>query len=67
MDLSIDLPKTDATSTTLKACLDDYFNTEKMVDSGFKCKKCKSKVDIEKRTSIYLYPRVLILHLKRFK
>jgi len=52
MDLSIDIDQK-SKSTTLKACLDAYFEPEKMADSGFKCNKCKKEVDIEKTTSIF--------------
>lgn len=37
-----------------------------MISTGFKCSSCKQKVDIEKQLSIYRFPRVLVVHLKRF-
>lgn len=37
-----------------------------MIDTGFKCSSCKRKVDIEKDLTIYKFPPLLVIHLKRF-
>ena len=37
-----------------------------MLNTGFKCSKCKRKVDIEKDLTIYRFPKLLVIHLKRF-
>lgn len=37
-----------------------------MLGCGYKCEGCKKTVDIEKSLSIYRFPRVLVIHLKRF-
>ena len=37
-----------------------------MIGTGFKCGGCKQQVDIEKDLTIYRFPRLLVIHLKRF-
>ena len=37
-----------------------------MIGTGFKCSKCKRAVDIEKDLTIYRFPKILVIHLKRF-
>ena len=41
-------------------------DSEKKSAGWFKCEGCKKRVDIEKSLSIYRFPRVLTIHLKRF-
>ena len=50
----------------LKDCLEKFIEKEKMYDTGFKCSGCKKKVDIEKDLTIYRFPKILVIHLKRF-
>ena len=38
-----------------------------MVKTGFKCSSCKRKVDISKDLTIYRFPKILVVHLKRFQ
>lgn len=42
-------------------------NFEPEMIDGVTCEKCGSKVEMIKRSLIYNLPKVLILHLKRFK
>lgn len=50
----------------LSDCLDKFGESETMRGTGFKCEGCKKKVDIEKSLTIYRFPRILTIHLKRF-
>ena len=53
-------------SISLNDCLDKFNEVETMRGTGFKCEGCKKKVDIEKSLTIYRFPRILTIHLKRF-
>jgi len=69
MDLSIEIPRKAVRilgSISLQECLKTFFTLEKMIDSGYKCESCKKAVNIEKDISIYQFPRILTIHLKRF-
>ena len=37
-----------------------------MVDTGYKCEGCKKPVNVEKELTVFRFPRVLCIHLKRF-
>lgn len=37
-----------------------------MEQCGYKCTKCKSVDDFTKDLSIYRFPQILVVHLKRF-
>ena len=37
-----------------------------MEANGYKCEKCKKDVAMQKSLSIYRFPKVLVIHLKRF-
>lgn len=37
-----------------------------MIDCGYKCEGCKKPVDVEKSLSIFRFPKILVIHLKRF-
>ena len=69
MDLSVEIPRRAVRflgSISISDCLDKFVESERMIDTGFKCSGCKKKVDIEKSLSIYRFPRILVVHLKRF-
>lgn len=59
--ISLDIPKE---GNTIDDCL-DLFYQEEVIDD-FKCEKCE-KYDITKTMSFYKLPKLLIIHLKRFK
>ena len=69
MDLSVEIPRKAVRflgSIKLSECLDKFIEPERMIQTGFKCSKCKQKVDIEKDLTIYRFPKILVIHLKRF-
>ena len=69
MDLSVEIPRKAVRftgSVKLSDCLDKFIETEKMIDCGYKCEGCKRPVSVEKDLTIYRFPRVLMIHLKRF-
>ena len=55
-------------STTLYNCLDHFVSEEKLdKDNTWFCPKCKEHKEALKRMAIMRYPKILIVHLKRFK
>ena len=67
-DLSVEIPRKSSRtrSLTIQDCLQKFIEPEQMLKTGFKCSKCKKKVDIEKDLTIFRFPRLLVIHLKRF-
>ena len=51
---------------SIQDCLEKFIDVEKMVDCGFKCEGCKKSVNVEKDLTIYRFPKILVIHLKRF-
>lgn len=37
-----------------------------MEKCGFKCEKCKSEDDFKKQMTVWKFPQILAIHLKRF-
>ena len=37
-----------------------------MIGCGYKCEGCKKPVDVAKSLSIFRFPKILVIHLKRF-
>jgi len=69
MDLSVEFPKKAVRYTgniDLSDCLKKFVEVEKMIDCGYKCEECKRTVNVEKDLTIYRFPKVLLIHLKRF-
>jgi len=69
MDLSVEIPRRAVRYTgsiQIQDCLDKFMESEKMIGTGFKCTGCRKAVDIEKSLTIYRFPRILVIHLKRF-
>lgn len=69
MDLSVSIPRKAVRMTgviDLRDCLETYIKPERMEECGFKCSKCKGVDDFTKDLSIYRFPKVLVVHLKRF-
>ena len=63
LDLSLSLvPNTD----TLKGCLDNFFAEEELPDT-YLCEKCNRTTRAVKKARMSKLPKVLVLHLKRFK
>ena len=48
--------------------LDDCFEKSTAIEqvSDYPCSHCNKKVDIEKDYTIYRFPNILVVHLKRF-
>jgi len=68
MDLSVSIPC--ATIRTigqidLKACMETYIKSEKMDKGAYKCIKCKAVTNSTKDFSIYRFPKILVIQLKR--
>eukprot|EP00927_Polykrikos_kofoidii_P055101 TRINITY_DN49410_c0_g1_i1.p1 TRINITY_DN49410_c0_g1~~TRINITY_DN49410_c0_g1_i1.p1 ORF type:complete len:598 (-),score=96.60 TRINITY_DN49410_c0_g1_i1:88-1881(-) len=64
LDLSVDIER----RTSLAACLRAFESTELLrAGNKFFCDRCGCHQEAEKRLRIYQLPRVLTLHLKRFK
>ena len=69
MDLSVEFPKKAVRITgniDLSECLQKFIEVEKMIDCGYMCEGCKKPVNVEKDLTIYRFPKVLLIHLKRF-
>jgi ubiquitin C-terminal hydrolase len=69
MDLSVEIPKKAIKFTgtvNINDCLDKFIEPEKMIDCGYKCEGCKKAVNVEKDLSIFRFPKILVIHLKRF-
>jgi len=52
-------------SNNLNQCLDEFIKKETITDD-FNCNKCKKTQSCDKQVTIWRFPQVLILHLKRF-
>lgn len=69
MDLSVEIPRKAVRITgnvKLSDCLDKFIEKETMMNSGYKCEGCRKQVSVEKDLTIYRFPRILTIHLKRF-
>jgi ubiquitin C-terminal hydrolase len=69
MDLSVEIPRGAVRFTgnvKLNDCLDKFIEVQRMVDCGYKCEGCKKPVDVEKNLTIFRFPKILCIHLKRF-
>ena len=69
LDLSIDFPRkaTRFTGTiSLEDCFEKFIDLEKIIDAGYKCEGCKKPVNVEKDITLYRFPKLLVIHLKRF-
>ena len=64
MDLSLSIPGN--YSINLTDCLDNFIEAERMEKCGFKCEKCKSVDRMDKDMTIFRFPKILVIHLKRF-
>jgi ubiquitin C-terminal hydrolase len=68
MDLSLSLPKRSFGfgSVDLTECLENFIEPEQMDKCGYKCAKCKKVDNMTKDFSVFRFPNVLVIHLKRF-
>eukprot|EP00043_Microstomoeca_roanoka_P008465 m.81505 g.81505 ORF g.81505 m.81505 type:complete len:469 (-) comp14252_c1_seq3:171-1577(-) len=64
LDLSLDIDR----DCSISSCLRSFSNTETLsADSKYFCETCCSKQEAEKRMRVKHQPKVLAIHLKRFK
>jgi ubiquitin C-terminal hydrolase len=73
LDLSVPMPKrksavlSTSSDVDLHACLRTFTETETLDGRDkYMCVKCKSPQPATKRLSIYSFPTILIVHMKRF-
>lgn len=67
MDLSLSIPsKMSIGGLDLDDCLKNFTSSERMEKCGFRCSKCKAVDKMEKDITVYRFPKVLVIHLKRF-
>jgi ubiquitin C-terminal hydrolase len=52
---------------SLYDCLDEFVEPERMEKCGFKCEKCKAVDRMDKDMTIFRFPKILVIHLKRFR
>jgi len=69
MDLSVSIPRKSVRITgyiDVEECLKNFISPEKMEECGFKCKRCKKVDNFSKELTIFRFPKILVIHLKRF-
>ncbi|CDW83589.1 ubiquitin carboxyl-terminal hydrolase 2-like [Stylonychia lemnae] len=69
MDLSISIPRKGVKITgyvDLKDCLKTFIQPERMEECGYKCQKCKKVDNFNKEMTVYRFPKIMVIHLKRF-
>lgn len=69
MDLSVSIPRKAVRYTgyiDIDECFKSFVQSEKMAECGYKCSNCKAVDDMEKDMTIYRFPKILVIHLKRF-
>ncbi|KAK9808564.1 hypothetical protein WJX73_009169 [Symbiochloris irregularis] len=63
-DLSLEIEQ----NSSLTSCLQNFSSTETLdADDKFFCDKCQCLQEAQKRMKVKMLPRILCLHLKRFK
>lgn len=68
MDLSIPIQKNkNKQLISIDDCLEDFISDELMEKCGYKCAKCKKEDSCKKQMTIWRFPKVLVIHLKRFQ
>lgn len=69
MDLSVQIPRKAVRYTgyiDVDECLKTFTAVEKMENCGYKCSNCKEVDNMEKDMTIFKFPKILVIHLKRF-
>lgn len=66
MDLSLPIPGRSLGGLDLNDCLKNFTASERMEKCGYKCSKCKAVDKMEKDITVYRFPKILVIHLKRF-
>ncbi|XP_053337864.1 ubiquitin carboxyl-terminal hydrolase 21 isoform X4 [Clarias gariepinus] len=68
-DLSLPIPKTcdSRAGVTLQECLDLFSHKEQLSEGNSPmCEKCNRHTETTKRLTIQRFPKILVIHLKRF-
>ena len=63
MDLSVSIP---SRGSSVEQCLANFIQPEQMEKCGYKCQNCKKIDKMEKDITIFRFPKILVIHLKRF-
>lgn len=69
MDLQVSIPRKAVRYTgyvDVDECISNYVLPESMERCGYKCSKCKQVDNLEKQMTIFRFPKILVVHLKRF-
>jgi len=69
MDLSVQIPRKAVRYTgyiDVNECINSYIAPEAMDKCGYKCSKCKTTDNHEKDITVFRFPPILCIHLKRF-
>jgi len=69
MDLSVSIPRKAVRMTGyigIEECLKSFIASDNMAQCGYKCSNCKGEAEMEKDMTIYRFPKILVIHLKRF-
>ena len=53
-------------SVSLSDCLAELTKEEDL-DTDYRCESCSKRGNCKKKTTIYTLPKILVIHLKRFK
>ncbi len=70
MDLSVPIPRKAVKITNYvdlaNDCMKSFIQPERMEECGYKCSKCKKVDNFNKDMTIYRFPKILVIHVKRF-
>jgi ubiquitin C-terminal hydrolase len=69
MDLSLSFSRSASRITgnvSLEDCIKSFTNPERMEQCGYKCEKCGKLDNMSKELTIFRFPKILVIHLKRF-
>jgi len=64
--LDLSLPVIPDKTKNINDCLNTFLKEEEIRDS-YACEKCKSKSRVTRKLSINRFPKILVIHLKRFQ
>lgn len=70
MDISVSIPRKayrySGCALSVGECISSFTASEKLESCGFKCEKCRAVDCMTKDLSIFRFPKILVIHLKRF-
>ena len=65
LDLSLSIRG--RSSMTIEDVLSNFIEPESMENSGYRCGGCKKRSKLQKQMTIFRFPKVLVIHFKRFE